>query len=168
MKLTLLVGQISSGKSTYCKQRVNEGAVIINDDSIVESLHAGVYTLYDKKLKTLYKTVENTILATAISLGVDVIIDRPNLRIESRARYISIARSFDVEEIEAYVFQFASPEEHAYRRFQSDARGHSYEYWLRVAREKSQSYQPVFYDEGFSKIINAKDEILVDISKSSV
>ena len=56
--IKVLVGHISSGKTTYSSQCAREGWVIINDDAIVNAVHGGDYTLYDKQWKPLYKGCE--------------------------------------------------------------------------------------------------------------
>jgi len=132
MKLEILVGNIASGKSTYCKKAAQEGAIIINDDAIVNLLHNNNYKLYDKNLKPLYKGIENTAIVMAIALGRPVVIDRPNLSVKMRRRYIGLGHSLDVP-VEMVIFQWAEPAEHAKRRMASDSRGHDYAYWLKVA-----------------------------------
>lgn len=151
--IEVLVGTIASFKSTYCKQRAKAGAIIINDDSIVEALHAGQYKLYSKELKPLYKAVETQIFLSAVALGRDVIIDRGlSLTKSSRKRWIGLAKSFD-KAIIARIFKFELPEVHAKRRFDSDNRGLDYDYWLNVAKQHTAVYQEPAIDEGFDKIV---------------
>ena len=133
MKLELLCGPIASGKSTYCRQAANEGAIILNDDSIVTAIHGGDYRLYNKSLKPLYKSVENSLISTALAMGLRVVVDRPNHSIKMRQRYIAIGKSFDVP-VEVILFKRELPEIHGERRFKSDARGHDLNYWIDVAR----------------------------------
>ena len=148
----VLVGTIASGKSTYCKRRAKEGAVIINDDSIVEAIHAGDYTLYDKKLKPLYKSVEVAIFSSAVLLGRDIVIDRGlSLTVHSRKRWIGLAKSFDYACL-ARIFKFDLPYEHARRRFNSDSRGLDFIYWWNVALQHTSVYERPSIDEGFDYI----------------
>lgn len=72
--IEVLCGMIASGKSTYCVKKAKEGYVIVNDDSIVNAVHGGVYALYDKSFKPLYKSIEDHILHTAVAMGKHVII----------------------------------------------------------------------------------------------
>ena len=153
MVIEVLVGPIASGKSTYSEGRAYEGAIIVNDDSIVKALHAGEYTLYNTKLKPLYKLIETQIIYSSISLGKEVVIDRTNLSRETRKRYISIAKSLDTE-VNAIIFSDHGPEHHAKQRFRSDGRGYSYEAWLEVAKKHGRNTDPVFYSEGFDKILD--------------
>jgi hypothetical protein len=126
--------------------------IIINDDAIVNAVHGGDYTLYKKELKPLYKSIENHILATAIAMNKNVVIDRGlNNTRQSRARWISIAHSLDTK-ITAVEFPFLTPERHAQLRYNSDGRGYSYEFWLNAAKRHFSEYQHATYEEGFDKI----------------
>lgn len=154
MKVEILIGNIASGKSTYCRRRVEEGAVVMNDDAIVNGLHCGIYTKYDKALKPLYKAIENAIVTSAITLGRDVVIDRGvNLTPRSRRRFVGLAHSMDAE-AHAVIFEFCEPSIHADRRMSHDDRGHSAEYWLEVATVFHNKYIPPEEHEGFDKVIH--------------
>ena len=153
MAVEILIGNIASGKSTYCRNRAKEGAIILNDDSIVNGVHCDMYTLYDKELKPLYKSIENAIVTSAVALGRDVIVDRGlNLTPKSRRRFIGLAHAFDAEAI-AVLFKFHDPEVHAQRRKGHDMRGHDFDYWLRVAQAKHEQHIPPQEDEGFDKVV---------------
>jgi len=138
--LELLVGPIASGKSTYCQKAASEGAVILNDDAIVTAVHGGDYTLYREDFKPLYKSIENTLVCTALSMGLRVIVDRPNHSVRMRRRYIGLAHSFDAT-VKIVSFKRETPEIHGERRFKSDSRGHSLEYWIDVARYHNSIYE---------------------------
>lgn len=151
-EIHVLVGMIASGKSTYCKKAVKNGQLAVNDDAIVNMLHADEYTLYDEKLKILYKTLENNIVSLGLCLNRVVLVDRGlNVSKSSRQRWVSMARSFDVP-CTAIVFPKDTPEVHASRRFKSDSRGHDHNYWLRVAEAHNKVYSEPTLDEGFNEI----------------
>lgn len=153
MTLEILVGCISAGKSTYSAKRANEGAIIINDDSIVNALHGNHYLKYNKNLKNLYKSIGDLTLSWAGANNFDAVIDRTNLNPSTRRRYIELGRAFGYENIVAAVLPMLTPEEAARRRFESDSRGASFETWLKVANEHFKQYQEVTLDEGFDKIV---------------
>lgn len=154
MKLELLVGNIASGKSTYCKESAENGNIIVNDDAIVNVVHAGNYKLYRKEFKPIYKSAENAILSTALVMGHSVTIDRPNHTIAMRRRYIGLAKSFDAD-VKIIMFKWDTPEIHARRRFESDSRGLSYEYWLEVARKHADNYEPPNVDvENYDELVS--------------
>jgi predicted kinase len=141
MKVELLVGPIASGKSTYCRKAASEGAIILNDDSIVTAVHGGDYRLYSKSLKPLYKSIENTIVSVALAMGLRLVIDRPNHSAKMRRRYIGLAHSFDCN-VEIVLFKRESPEVHAQRRFDSDSRGKTLDHWIDAARYHESIYEP--------------------------
>lgn len=151
--IEILVGPIASGKSTYAVQRAHEGALIINDDSIVNALHANQYGLYDKTLKPLYKQLEMIIISTGIALGRDIIIDRPCCKRKTRARYLEIGHSLEVP---VYAVLFGDPdnppETYAKRRFESDSRGQSLEFWIEVAKRHAKLFEHVNVSEMFDEI----------------
>jgi len=142
----ILCGPIGSGKSTYARHRARQGAIIVNDDAIVMAVHAGIYNLYKKELKPLYKCIENTILQAAIMLGKDVVIDRPNYSKEMRSRYISIARSLDCK-IHIVFFPEYEPDVHVTRRVTSDIRGMDYQAWMAVFMAHKDNYSKPSLDE---------------------
>ena len=152
--LDILVGAISSGKSTYSREQAKKGAIILNDDALVVALH-GDYRFYDKNLKPLYKSIENQIISSALTLRRDVIVDRPNHSRQMRRRYIGLAHSFDVL-VRLVLFERQTPEIHAQRRFESDSRGHSYAYWLEVAQHHDRIFEYPSEDEGFDEILEWK------------
>jgi len=153
MKLQVLVGMIASGKSTYAHNAAQRGVICMNDDAIVNMLHADDYTLYDKSLKILYKSVENHIIGTALAMQRIVMVDRGlNVSVRGRKRWIALANSFDVP-CEAIVFKNEGPDVHARRRSQMDSRGHSYDYWINVANRHQSEYKEPSTDEGFSSVI---------------
>ncbi len=150
--IEVLVGMIASGKSTYARKRAKEGAVIVNDDAIVQAVHGGDYTLYDKANKPLYKSVENHVVTTAVAMGKDVVIDRGvDVRRSSRRRWVALADALDVSCV-AVAFQKAAPIAHASRRFHSDNRGHNLAYWLAVAKSHNADYSEPTIAEGFASI----------------
>jgi predicted kinase len=157
--IEVLVGNIASGKSTYCRDRAKDGAIIINDDAIVNALHCDQYGLYSEELKPLYKAIETQILMTSIAMGLDVVVDRGlNLRPDSRRRWVSLANSMD-ERCEAVIFEFYDPAVHATRRMQHDARGHDFNYWLDVATRFHRQYEKPTLAEGFRTVVDAHLEI---------
>ena len=164
-KIFCLVGMIASGKSSYCKNAAKAGQIIVNDDAIVNMIHADDYTLYDKNLKLLYKSIENHIIATALSMGKSVVVDRGlNVSENGRKRWVALAQSFDVF-CEAIVFKNEGVEAHANRRANSDARGHDYNYWMMVASHHQTVYKHPAFCEGFSKI---HDLSFVEIQQGTV
>ncbi len=152
-KLEILIGPIASGKSTYCTNAAKKGAIIVNDDAIVTMIHGGIYELYKKELKPLYKIVENNIIQMGLALNQHVIIDRPNYSVNMRRRYIGLARSLDAS-IFCIVFPDHGAEFHAQKRFNHDSRGLSLSKWLEVTkRHEKLSEKPDLFAENLDDII---------------
>ena len=153
MRLIVLVGMIASGKSTLARKLAAEGAVIVNDDAIVTAVHGGDYSLYENRLKPLYKSVENHVAATGVALGRCVVIDRGvNVRRDSRARWVALARSFDIPSV-AVCFPNEGPHVHAERRHTHDSRGASFDSWLEVAKQHDADFSVPSLDEGFNRVV---------------
>lgn len=151
-KIQVLVGMIASGKSTYAKNAARAGFLCVNDDAVVNMLHADDYTLYNKSLKPLYKTLENQAIGTILAMGRNVVVDRGlNVSIQGRQRWLALAKSYDVP-CEAVVFSNDGPQVHAERRQASDSRGYPFEYWDRVAKIHNEMWQTPSLAEGFDKI----------------
>jgi len=153
MKCYILIGGVGSGKSTYAKEKAKDGWIIINDDALVNAVHADQYLLYNKCFKPLYKGIEAAVFSHAVALNVNIVIDRTNLDPETRKRYVCMCRAFDVKDIIAVVFPMVSPEEHALRRFNSDSRGVSLEKWTEIAKYHFSMWKEPSLEEGFSEII---------------
>ena len=152
MKIQVLCGMIASGKSTYSKNAAKRGIICLNDDAIVNMLHADDYTLYDPALKILYKSIENHVIGTVLSMQRIILVDRGlNVSVEGRRRWIALGRSFD-SPVEAIIFPNDGPDVHAQRRTKSDSRGHDFSYWKRVAEKHNSVYVEPTLEEGFDVI----------------
>lgn len=150
--LIILVGPIASGKSTVARRLAQQGAVTITGDAIVNSLHAGRYTLYREELRPLYKAMQHTACTTALEMGLSVVVDKTSITAESRRQWLQIAKAYSTPSF-AIKFAVESPETHAKRRYESDPRGYSYEKWLEVARSMAQRWQEPTLEEGFERVI---------------
>jgi predicted kinase len=130
--ITLLVGNIAAGKSTWVRENIDSNTVVVNDDRLVTMLHGGDYGLYQESNKKLYKDIEMSIIELALKSGKSVIVDRPNQKSKTRLRYINIARKYGAE-VHFVQFKWETPKIHAIRRFGSDSRGRSIACWEKAA-----------------------------------
>lgn len=151
--IQVLIGMIGSGKTTYARERAKQGAIVVCHDSLTESLHAEYR--YEQGLREFYRDIEAFIVKRAVREWRRVVIDRTHLTRESRQRWVELARSLHVE-IEAVVFPGLGAETHARNRFNSDARGRTFETWLGVARHHEAQLQAEPLDwraEGFDRLV---------------
>lgn len=156
-KIYLLYGTIASGKSTYAKNAANAGFITINDDNIVTLLHGGDYSLYDKQLKTLYKSIENHILYTSIMANKSVVIDKGTLiSRHARSRFISIANSLDIL-CDVITFPQYDAKTHALRRYNSDSRGCTLEQWEKTAQFHIKNAEYPCLSEGINQVHSFKN-----------
>ncbi len=146
-RMTLLVGPIASGKSTYAERRAREGALVVCDDALVLAVHGGVYALYTASHKPLYTALETAIITHARSTGADVVIDRGGRTRAQRTRFAALGRSLGFE-VDAVLFEWGTPEIHARRRFDHNPRGLTLAKWEEVAIAHQAEFQPLTADEG--------------------
>jgi predicted kinase len=154
--IEVLCGTIASGKSTWAKNRAEEGCIIVNDDAIVNAVHGGIYTLYKEYLKPLYKSIEDHIFHTAIAMGKGVVIDKGlSLSVASRQRWIALGHSLDVP-VHAVIFEFFDAEIHGRRRTEDDPRGWDLAYWTKVAQAHIDRYEIPTVEEGFDTVVTQR------------
>jgi predicted kinase len=155
MKIEVLIGMITSGKSTYARERADQGAIVIQHDDLTEMLHQRYR--YEQEKRAMYRMMEMKLATTALSFGCDVVIDRTHLTRESRERWVCMARMWNIESV-AVLFPRFSAEKHAIRRFNADSRGRPLAEWLRAADHHAQqeAAEPINHTrllaEGFNTI----------------
>ena len=106
-KCTLLVGVPGSGKSTWLLDREYiEDQYIASTDDIIESIAFGFGLTYDEGFKDLIKFAEKVMwkeLADFAEDGERIYIDRTNLSVKSRKRFIDFLKPYGYE-FDAVVF----------------------------------------------------------------
>lgn len=149
MKLYLMVGNIGSGKSTEAKKLADDGAMIVNLDSILEMLH-GKYGQYDYSRKGVYDAIEVHAITTALMDGYDVVVDRTNMDRKTRARFISLGKALCAE-IQAIVMP-DEPVDVLLARRMKEPRGLSRIQWGQIANRMKAKYEKPTREEGFDGI----------------
>ena len=97
MEMQILTGNVGSGKSLYAKlEAARTGAIVVNMDSIQAMVAGGDYDRYRKSLQPVYHAIEEQAITSALEAGISVIVDRTNMDIKTRARYIRIAIVYNV------------------------------------------------------------------------
>ena len=124
-----------------------------------------IMTCMIRNSELLYKSVENTIISMALVYNRPVLVDRGlNVSLRGRKRWLALAKSFDVP-CEAIVLEKAPAKIHAERRYKSDNRCRTYDYWLEVAQVHESLYVEPTIEEGFNKVHHLLWE---DIAKGKV
>lgn len=153
--IEVLIGNISSGKTSYARHRALQSALII-DESFIFSLHAGLRQMVTKNNNLLYRNLEYQIISFALSNNKDVIIDKCNFSSLLRERYIRIAKGFDTD-IVGIVFPRENPNIHSERKIKYNKEGYDEAYWKKVAELINKKYESPSLAEGFNCIMCAKD-----------
>ena len=152
-KVQILIGLPASSKSLYAKNAAETGFIIINDDSLIESLHCGNQQLgYIGNHNDLYCKVENGIIGLACQLGFSIVVDcGNNVNKERRKQIIDCAKKYNVP-CEAIIFPLDDPKIHAERRYNDNSRGFSLKMWLTVVEKYAKLYSRPDENEGFAHI----------------
>jgi len=149
-ELIILTGNVGCGKSTFAKNKIEESFkyVIVNDDDISTMIGGGIYTNYDENKKSLYKDIELVCTFIGLNSGFNVIVDMPNVKLESRKRFIEIGKKFNAKIIS---IDWGSGKSEDLSRRLNDNRG--YDKWKEAFFRKKQEYEMPSMDEGFDEII---------------
>lgn len=151
MKVNLLVGNIGSGKSTIARKLMNlEGGVIVNMDSLQQSIHGGEYDRYDNNLKQVYNATEESIIESALKEGRNVHIDRTNMDAKRRKRFIDLAMQYTNNIV---CYDFGPGDDVFLMRRQKQNRGIMPTQWKKVFDFMKSSYGKPAIEEGFSSIV---------------
>lgn len=151
--VTMLVGQIASGKSSLC-DKDKDSTVISKDDLRYEfaTLVNKAY-LYDELLEQNIDTLFKNSFKIMLSLGIDnLIIDETNMTKEGRRYYINKAKEFGYK-VKAIVFPDLGEDTHVKRRLNNNHGDTSEETWREVYREKKARYEEPTKEEGFDEVI---------------
>uniref|UniRef100_A0A6M3L8A9 Putative ATPase domain containing protein n=2 Tax=viral metagenome TaxID=1070528 RepID=A0A6M3L8A9_9ZZZZ len=154
-QLTILTGNIGSGKSLTAAKLAKMGHVVVNGDSITSMVGGGEYGIYDKAKRDIYHAAEFAIIETAFVNGFSVVIDRTNMKVSDRARYIDVGKKHG-----AYIhsYDWGRGNEKSLARRLNKPNGVPAETWKSVHAFMMNSYEPVSLDEGFnSKESGPKD-----------
>jgi len=85
----LMCGNVGVGKSHIARKLARrEGGVIGSIDESSSMCHGGDLDRYDSNLKDIYHAAEKALIAKSFDQGVSVIIDRHNINVATRQRYI--------------------------------------------------------------------------------
>ena len=151
MTLNLMIGNIGTGKSTIARKLAFQGSAVFNMDSFQEMLSGGEYARYDPKKRDVYTTGENETIRAALKSGLDVCVDRTNMDLKRRERFIQIGKEYGAK-IVAYHLGVGDRAKCLANRAKNP-RGVPMTVWGQVYDKMVADYVPPTLDEGFSEII---------------
>jgi predicted kinase len=157
-ELVLLIGNIGSGKSTFCKKLISKGFshVIISRDSLRYMIGAGKYRFEPKIEKAIWDS-ELNIIDNFMFLGQNILVDEVGITKSMRARYSFLARkwnySITVIEMPRY-----SMKKSVNRRLKDPHGQPDRKLWESVWKKFDAMYEKPTKSEGFAKIIKLNDK----------
>ena len=150
--MNIMVGNIGSGKSLLSRKLAFYGAAVFNMDSFQEMVGGGEYGTYDFAKKEIYQAAENITIEESLKRGISVVIDRTNMDLKRRARFIEIGKKYGAE-IAAIDFG-AGSEQNLINR-EKACRGVPMKVWEDVFASMQKAYEQPTETEGFDLIIEA-------------
>ena len=155
LEMIIFTGNIGCGKSLIASKLAKKGYVVINSDSITAMVQGGEYGLYDPDKKPVYHGMERVGIVNALTNGLSVVIDRTNMKVSDRAKYIEIGKKYF-----AYIhsYDWGSGTAGELLRRLENPNGIPATQWRKVHRFMFESYESPSLDEGFdSKNSGPKD-----------
>lgn len=149
-ELMILTGNIGCGKSTMATRMAkDEGYVIISGDAITAMVQGGDYGAYDPKKKPVYHAIERAGIMTALFHKFSVVVDRTNMKVSDRARYIFMGK-FHHAVITSHCWGSGDRED--LKRRLEDPKGIPEKQWRGVFDYMAGSYEEPSLAEGFDSI----------------
>lgn len=148
-ELIIFTGNIGCGKSFLAKDLARQNYVIVNNDAITTMVQGGNYELYDTEKKGIYRHIEYQAAKIALDSGFSVVIDRSNMTILDRKRYIDLGKLIGVP---IRSFDWGRGDIQSLCRRLADMRGISAEQWRDVHRSMQRLYEAPTLTEGFVEI----------------
>lgn len=146
--LVLTVGNVGCGKSFLAGKLAKNGFAVVNMDSLITMISGGEYE-YRSDLGEVYRDSEYVVIAEFVSRGISVVVDRTNMDLKRRQRYLEAAKFFGVR---AVCCDFGPGDKRSLKRRLRDPRGKSEELWTSVHKKMKDAYEKPSLAEGFYKL----------------
>jgi tRNA uridine 5-carbamoylmethylation protein Kti12 len=143
-KVFLLCGFPGSGKSTWSRDQVQYGAIIVDQDSIRRMIHSQY--VFDEKKEPVVESMSHACLRVALENTDYVIVDETFLTAESRDKVICEVGKF-TRDHDIYVLVFPETGDNLKYRMH-DARGYTKDQWADVLEKLKNKFEaPNIYEE---------------------
>jgi len=150
MKVSILVGNIASGKSTWADKYPD--AFVLSKDKLRYDYGGGKY-VFDSYLEgTIDSVIKLSYDAVLYQQFQHIIIDETNMTKDIRAFYIMLAKKYGYT-VEVIVFPDLGEDIHVKKRLQNNHGDVSEETWRKVYQDNLALYDVPSFTEGFDNII---------------
>lgn len=149
--LIILIGNIGSGKSTYCKKYQEQGYIVIARDQLRYGIGNGKY-VFNYKYEPVIWSTELYMFRKFIELEENIVVDEVGMSKNMRQRYIPYAKENGYT-ITALELPRLSMGESVTRRMINPHGQPNVELWKQVWTKFEAIYEPPTKEEGFDKII---------------
>ncbi len=158
MNLYILVGNISTGKSTFVKHFLQRHpkVVCISRDALRYMIGGGEY-IFNENLEWSIFDAELYIIESFMKSGLDVIIDEVSISKKMRAAYINLAKGYNYSTI-ALIIPKISKQLCVDRRMKDSDRGTPREVWEDVWDKFNNQFETPTIEEGFDKTLTIIQE----------
>ena len=150
MILYLLVGNIGAGKSVLARKLARNGGVVVNMDDLQQSISGGEYGNYDVNKKEIYHSLENILVQSSLKEDFDTIIDRTNMNMRARKKFISMAKDFGARII---CYDFGPGEQKNLARRLAKPKTMTSKRWTDVFTYMQKAYEKPSLKEGIDEIL---------------
>lgn len=155
-ELILLVGNIGSGKTTFAKNCIKNGAdyIVVSRDALRYMIGAGKYR-FELDFEHFIWEAEEQIFKTFLSSGKDILVDEIGISKIMRKRYIDLAKKncYTVTVIE---LPKISMKKSVNNRMKNPHGQPDRKLWESVWKKFEMMYEVPGKDEGIDKIIKLK------------
>lgn len=147
----LLIGNIGTGKSTFAKEFVNDGYVIISRDALRYMIGAGKY-IFDIDLEPIIWKSEKTIIRNFMDIAIPILIDKVGISKIMREEYLRLAYTYHYKTI-AIVLPRISRKIAVDRRMKNSHGQPDRKLWESVYDKFEKQFEMPTKKEGFNQII---------------
>ena len=148
-ELIIFTGNIGCGKSFLASKFAKKGYVVVNNDAITTMIQGGEYALYDPAKKHIYKIAETAIITEALITRFNVVVDRTNMSVSDRKRYIDIGKKCDAD---IHSYTWGRGDLASLNKRLLSPNGIPGATWYNVHMDKQKTYEAPKLKEGFDTI----------------